>query len=342
VVGALAIVTGVAVLARAKASPDLPPTGPVALVSSTVRAIASNPAVSGQLATHADLIPGLSAFAGPAVGSVSVLSGDRTIRLWRSPFGLRVSDVEPFGERSIFVGRNGIWTWDFQSLEASRLAGPPPPGGGLPFGLQFLDPTATVRDVLSGLSPTTTVTVDGSTRVAGRPAYRLILRPRTHRTLVGRVEIDIDAERHLPLAVLVYPRAGRAALSIQFEAIDFGPIDPRIFDFTPPPGATVRNGSKGSIGASAGLGGLLAGGLGLGLGHAGSGGVRILGSGWTSVLAVPISSQPTAQGDQQLNSLLPFTGPLVSATFTYRGGREWLLVGPVSQAQLLTASKDLR
>jgi hypothetical protein len=82
--------------------------------------------------------------------------------------------------------------------------------------------------------------------VAGRDAYTLTLEPRTDQTLVGKVEVDIDAHTWLPLRAAVFARgAAGPAVSAGFTSVDFGPIDPSIYHFTPPPGTKViRPGSR--------------------------------------------------------------------------------------------------
>src|SRR5439155_18457066 len=93
--------------------------------------------------------------------------------------------------------------------------------------------------------------VGGTARVAGRAAYVLVVEPRTSATLVGRIEVSIDAESHLPLRVAVFARgAGAPAISAGFTAVGFGPIPPRTFAFSPPPGATVLPASAALRGAT--------------------------------------------------------------------------------------------
>src|SRR2546426_227734 len=67
------------------------------------------------------------------------------------------------------------------------------PGPSPGTALELADPLTLARRALRAITPTTSVTVEPDARVAGRPAYALVLRPRTPSTLVGRVEVDIDA-----------------------------------------------------------------------------------------------------------------------------------------------------
>src|SRR5205823_7231755 len=92
------------------------------------------------------------------------------------------------------------------------------------------------------IDPTTTVRGGAPERVAGRDAYRLILEPRMVRTLIGRIEIAVDAEHRMPLGVTVFARgAESAALSAAFSGVSFDAVQASIYRFAPPRGATVSN-----------------------------------------------------------------------------------------------------
>ena len=85
---------------------------------------------------------------------------------------------------------------------------------------------------------TSTVTVDGTAEVAGRPAYQLVLTPLpTERTLLREVRVAVDAEKRIPLQLTVLAPARRSRrCTVGFSDITFGPQDPSLFTFTPPPG----------------------------------------------------------------------------------------------------------
>jgi hypothetical protein len=319
---------------------ELPPVSPDRLAAESAAALAGDPTFSGTVRIHFDLgVPNLGDSDLPGVGPLGALLGDHTVRVWRSPFGARLALVEPTTERDFYLGRDGGWTWDFASLTATRVA---PPGirTGL-FPLDLLVGPEDFQGLLDGLRPTTRVVVDHGLRVAGRAAYPLALEPRTPGTLVGRVEIDVDAERHLPLALRVFPRGspGRAALEVGFTSIGFGSIDSHAFDFSPPPGAVVAR----SEAASSPLG--LLGALGFGIVGAsrlpGVEEVRTFGHDWAGVVAVRFAGAESS-GLLDLGSLLPVSGPLLSARLFERPGRFWLLAGAVPQSTLARVERLLR
>ena len=93
---------------------------------------------------------------------------------------------------------------------------------------------------LEAIDPTTEVTTSGVGTVAGRDAYELVLTPRDPETLVARVTLSMDAETNVPLRVRVYSTAiPDPAFEVGFSSVDYSTPDASLFEFTPPPGATV-------------------------------------------------------------------------------------------------------
>jgi hypothetical protein len=250
-VTAAVLLTGFAVVSgRASSAPSLPAVSARQLLARAVRALSADPTISGNVAAHIDLglpdLPdeGAAAATGPAATLISSLSGDHRLRVWHSPDGARVSDLLPVAERSIIVSRTDAWLWDSSSMTAVHLGpfGPAAPKAASTgaAAAALVDPVAIADRTLQALSPTTTVAVSGTTSVAGRDAYVLTLEPRTAQTLVGKVEVDVDAHTWLPLRAAVFARgAAGPAVSAGFTSVGFGPIDPSIYRFTPPPGAKV-------------------------------------------------------------------------------------------------------
>jgi hypothetical protein len=190
------------------------------------------------------------------------------------------------------------------------------------------------------------VTVDATARVAGRPAYVLVLRPRTDDTLVGRMEIAVDAERRVPLRIAVTPRGGdAAAVSAAFASVRFGPIDPDVYRFVPPSGATVRSARD----VLAGLAGSLAGTAPGSIDAPEPNGredpaeyARTFGHGWATVVAVRLASGALdTAGGLDPRSILPFSGPLFSIRLVERGDHAWLVYGLVPQSALAAVEGSL-
>jgi len=340
---AAALVSGAMVVFRAQASPapDLPPIAPDRLVASVLQALANRPPISGKVDAFVDLgLPSLpdSGFGSEissAAALIAEISGTHHLRVWRSADGLRVTDILPRSERALFVSRTEAWAWDFRAFTAYRL----------PFGRPgehyitpgeaagMIDPLELARHGLQAASPSTSITMAGTARVAGRPAYVLAVVPRSQTTLVRRVEIDVDAERRLPLraAVFVRGRTG-AALWTAFTSVSFASIDPGVYRFTPPPGAKVvsAGGATGDQGSQGEYGAL--------------DGLRVFGTGWDSVVAVRVPKgeerQATA-GGPDIAGLLPLSGPVLSIRLVERADHAWLVYGLVPQSALVAVEPKL-
>jgi hypothetical protein len=325
-----AVLVAVAVLVAAglalarldnRPTPDLPRVTPASLIASTARALAQDRSISGSLQVSVDLGLPQVLDLGSQGGPLSLLSGTHELKLWRSADGVRISELETTGERAVFISHGHAWAWDFESLTAYDLGRLSPTTGSMFELLTGGGSEGAVRRGLAAISETTHVAVSGATSVAGRPAYELVFAPKQQGTLVGAVEVDVDAQTRLPLAISVFPRGRKdAAIALRFSSIGFDPIDPSVFDFTPPPGARVKR-----VGLEmADIDRLLA------LTHS----FRTFGRGWTSVLAV--RAPPVAQGAGGLvaGGFLKFQGSVVSVTVANRGDHSWVLIGTVPLARL--------
>jgi outer membrane lipoprotein-sorting protein len=373
IVAAGVLVAASAALAGvARSSPSLPDVGPERLVANMIRAASHDTPVAGTLTAHLGLglpdLPdeGAGAVTGPAA-ILDSLSGDHRLRVWHSREGARLSDLLPTGERSIVVSRSESWLWDSTTMTAVRLGAGVDPGAEAAArkAASLVDPVELARHALGALDPSTVVTVGGTTSVAGRNAYVLLLTPRTDQTLVGRVELYVDASRWLPLGGAIFARGSdTAAVSAKFTEVGFGPVDPSVYDFTPPSGATVvgRRATAASppVPATPGSPNIdlccLAPGetppsppatAGIGMSHdTAHSGVRVFGEGWATIVAVRGPSLDRIE--QQLSgaafdplSLLPFSGTLFSVRTAGAGDHSWLLFGMVPQSALERVAAEL-
>ena len=353
-VGLALAVSGVVVLAgNASSTPQLPAVSPQQLLASMARAALAHGPISGEVTARIDLgIPSLSdqlAQGAPDASTLlTYLSGDHRVRVWHSADGVRLADLVTAGERDLYVSRHDVWAWDsttftayhvgplparFGRTAADREAAPAVPGTLLP------DPNELAARALHAIDPSTAVSVAQPRRVAGRDAYVLVLQPRTSDTLVGRVEISVDAAPRVPLGVDVFPRGVvRAAVSVDFTSVSFAQIKPSTFDFVPPAGARIVRPSLRSIGAE-----------GQTVAPVPAAAkpedfVRVLGQGWAEILAVRLPASSTlAQGSRgsSLTSLLPFSGPLFSLRLVDRGDHSWLIGGLVPQDALARVEAKL-
>ena len=346
-VATVVVVVGlVTVAGQASSPPVLPVTTPQALLAGTVRALAANRPISGRLNAHVDLgLPSLPdegpAASNSVVSFLASLSGEHLLKLWRSDRGLRIADLQRGSERDVVINRRDAWLWDFGGMTAYHLGPFPVDADGAARGaLGLLDPVQLSRQVLAAVTPSTQVSIGQSQWAAGRAAYTLILQPRTADTLVGSIQIALDAVRMVPLGVGIFPRGwADPALSVAFTSVSFDPVPSSTFDFSPPPGAKVV--SPGSF---------------EGAGHQPPNGkermggdvndlpVRLLGEGWSAAAALRTSAPSTSRlvlGDLDLRAFLPFSGPLMSIRLVNRDDHGWLLFGAVPQRTLRALEPEL-
>jgi outer membrane lipoprotein-sorting protein len=114
-------------------------------------------------------------------------------------------------------------------------------GRQVPANFKPLTPQQAASKFLAEIGPTTKVTVAGSTVVAGRSAYQLVIAPRTSQSLISQIVIAVDAKTYLPLQLQVFARGtSGAAFQVGFTSLTFGTPAASNFTFTPPAGAHVK------------------------------------------------------------------------------------------------------
>jgi outer membrane lipoprotein-sorting protein len=251
-----AVVAGT-IAASAATAPSLPGRSAAGLLA-IMRGATLPSAFTATISETANLgIPAL-----PDIGATSpaaLLTGTHMVNVWYAgPSHVRIQLPVSFGETDLRVNGRQVWLWDSKRQTATRLvlnpavtrhggawggSGPASrPGratGDGPAGA--LPPLQAARGLLAAIGPSTAVSVQGTTTVAGRPAYQLVITPRTPQSLIGRITIAVDATLHVPLQVQVYPRgSGSPAFQAGFTMLRPGQPAPGNFTFTPPAGATVR------------------------------------------------------------------------------------------------------
>jgi len=305
----------------AEPAPELPSVPPQSLIASALRAIARRTPLSGTVRTHMDLgIPELPSGLGDPSSPLGVLASDQTFKVWRSPDGARVAQILPFGERDVVANRAGVWVWDSTRFRAWHLD--VPPSASPPSVPSIGDLEAVVGKALEAIGPDATVTEADPTVVAGRPAYVVSLIPTSGSTLVGRIDIAIDADTRVPLRMQVFARSGPApTLDVGFESVSFSPVDPSMFTFTPPEGAAVTQVNPGAREAGS---------------EPGIPEVRTFGEGFGLIVAVRVTTVP-----EQLRRLFPYEGPIGSAVLVERGDHVWVVAGAVGPEALAEVGPKL-
>jgi outer membrane lipoprotein-sorting protein len=351
---AVAAATGLLVVAgatigRADPTPSLPPVSAERLLGSTLEALSQPFSISGDVRTTVDLgLPELPVGMGVAtpgpLSAVASLTGTQRFKVWHSPEGVRVAHITDLGEQTVVANHTDAWLWDSSMMSAQHVvyadvkeamasgavgawdAEVNPPGEAERIG----DPTEIAGRALAAVAPYADVSVGGTTRVAGRPAYTLSLTPSSSLTLIGRITVAIDAQTRLPLQLRVLAEgATEPSIASTFTSVSYDEIDASMFAFTPPEGTSV---STPGLPTEA---------------HAGADGVdgdpkttpttRTFGSGFDTRVAIRLD-QPLPLAAE---AFLPYAGPLGSVMTADVGGHTWLLFGPVGVDTLRTDAATL-
>ncbi|MCO5591108.1 hypothetical protein L7F22_045085 [Adiantum nelumboides] len=236
---ALAAAVGIGLVVApggASAAPELPPVSPEELVSSVLTAKPGP--FDGTVALDNRL--GLPAL--PGVPQAA--NGTSTARIWSGDDGKgRVSLPTAQGEKTYVADGTTLWSYDSENRTVTKI---PAKQGEKPERapeMATTDPAAAAAQAIGELRTTSTVSVDGTAEIAGRPAYQLVLDPKpTERTLLREVRIAVDAEKRVPLQLSVLANGSpEPAFQVGFTDVTFGPQDASLFAFTPPPGSTVQD-----------------------------------------------------------------------------------------------------
>jgi outer membrane lipoprotein-sorting protein len=264
----------------AQASPGLPSKTPAELLAQVADSV--TPPLTGTVVETTSLgLPSLPGTADPT-SIAALLTGSHTIRVWYSSSRhFRLAVPEPLSETDVIADGNTAWQWESTAntvteytLPAERSAPDMSPTTAP------LTPQQAAQQVLAAVGPTTTVRVDSNVTVAGQAAYQLVLAPKDSRSLIGQVQIAIDAKNGVPLRLQLYARdASSPAFQVGYTAIQFVTPAPADLTFSPPPGATVNHVNLTDQSGSS---------------HKPDD-IRVIGSSWLSVLDLP-SAGLTAPG----------------------------------------------
>jgi len=289
VVAAGAIGLGVmTVPAGARSQPSLPPVSAEDLVASVLTA--KVPALGGTITVDNALgLPALPGVATPLTQPVT------TFRVWSDGQGRgRLALPSRGGEQVLIEDGTTLWRYDSSSRTATALEhGAEPARQRSPEQPPVADPAQAARELVGTVRKTSTVAVDGTGTVAGRPVYQLVLTPApTERTVLREVRVAVDSAHRVPLQLTVLANGSPdPALQIGFSDLAVGAQDPALFRFSPPAGIKVErrpladNKEKPNAGAAPGRR------------EAGGGIIRTQGDGWDTVVVgqLPRTGQQGAQ-----------------------------------------------
>ncbi|GHB55569.1 hypothetical protein GCM10010377_53300 [Streptomyces viridiviolaceus] len=250
--------------------------------------------------------------ADPSAKLTELVSGTHTLRVAADgPDRQKLSLLEDAAEYSLIHDGKDVWGYDSRSNEvyhATASEGADQPAKEVP-----ATPKDLTDQALKAVDDTTSVTVDGTAQVAGRDAYRLVIKPKQSGSTVGAISVAVDAKTGMPLKFTLTPASGGAAVvDAGFTQVSFAKPAASTFDFTPPEGAKVteadetaakgpERGQKSEQDLAKELDGL-----------------KVIGEGWNSVATFDTGDRgglPTASAGGDLGGFLGSFGDQVKGDF---------------------------
>ncbi|MFJ8786275.1 outer membrane lipoprotein carrier protein LolA [Streptomyces sp. NPDC102476] len=259
--------------------------------------------------------------ADPSTKLTELASGTHTLRVAADGENRqKVSLLENAAEYSLIHNGKDVWGYDSKSNSVFHTT------ASESDGKQKEELPATPKDLaeeaLKASDKTTSVTVEGTAQVAGRDAYRLVIKPKDEGSTVGQITVAVDSKTGLPLKFTLTPASGGSAVvDAGFTQVSFAKPAASTFDFTPPKGAKVEEGdaaktpehSRGSERSE---------GFGKGSAHepgkGGPEGLNVIGDGWDSIATFDTGGQGVPSGSEvggDVGGFLDSLGDKVSGKF---------------------------
>ncbi|MEV6959003.1 DUF2092 domain-containing protein [Streptomyces sp. NPDC051207] len=231
--------------------------------------------------------------ADPSSRLTELANGTHTLRVAADgPDRHKLSLLENAAEYSLIHNGKDVWGYDSASNEVYHSTAEDT-GRGERKDEVPATPKDFAEQALKAVDDTTSVTVDGTAQVAGRDAYKLLIKPKQSGSTVGAISVAVDAKTGMPLKFTLTPASGGAAVvDAGFTKVSFARPAASTFDFTPPKGAKVTEDDEAAGHAprpSAKSGE-----------HLGKelDGLKVIGEGWNSVATFDTGGQglPTGSG----------------------------------------------
>ncbi|WP_329281794.1 LolA family protein [Streptomyces sp. NBC_00691] len=354
VAGVAAATIGLVPALAASGDPDLPEITAQQLIEKI--AASDTQTLSGTFRISTDLglpLEGLTSglgglaggMGGGAGGGASVDPSERLTQLVSGSHTLRVSADGPerqkltlldgSDEYSLIHNGDDVWAYDSKSKEVFHEKAPADADApGAHDGPKDKElpgtPKQLADEVLKAAGDTTSITVDGTAKVAGRDAYQLVIKPKQSGSTVQSIKIAVDAANGTPLKfTLASVEGGKPVVDAGFTKVDFSKPAASDFTFKAPEGAKVTEGGAEKAAGEKGdpFGGQLPpgledvfGGFGPGTGPgtgSDKGGVNVIGEGWTTIAKID-SGAPAPRTDEapkEFQGLLDSLGDKVTGKF---------------------------
>lgn len=243
--------------------------------------------------------------ADPTSKLTELASGTHTLRVAADgPDRQKLSLLENAAEYSLIHNGKNVWGYDSQTNEVYHSASADRTDKQQKKDETPVTPKGLTDEALKSIDTTTSVAVDGTEQVAGRDAYKLVIKPKQSGTTVGQISIAVDAKTGLPLKFTLTPASGGAAVvDAGFTQVSFSKPATSTFDFKAPKGAKVTEGDKATKAPERSRK------SGKDLGK-GLDALKVLGKGWNSIATFDTGGQGVPSGSSARGDLGGFLGSL--------------------------------
>ncbi len=263
---ALAVILGACATALAFALGAGPTPPPKRLADAIHDALAGNGSetiqgVSASIQLTDHLLEGANLASGGGGGGLasSPLVSGGSGRLWIAKDGrVRVELQSEQGDTQILLDGHTVTLYDAATNTLYRYTLPANDEGSSAAEGSDTDhevpSVAKIEEAISHLSQHATVSGAMPTNIAGRPAYTVRVSPKEGGSLLGGAELSWDAGNGVPLRAAIYSSSSSSpVIELATTEISYGPVESSVFEFSPPPGAKVEEGSLAPKSAEGGL-----------------------------------------------------------------------------------------
>jgi len=254
--------------------PLLEPLSPTQLVAAMLGAPRHQ--YQGELTVSSNLLGPDASLASTVGQQMPLPQGTSTVMVYRGAGpNLRLQVLDQQSERDVYVTSQGAWIWS-SSGEKALFVAPSPTSSSSSSDSQW-NPTEVADRLVQALQPSSELALGQSTYVGGQPSYQLVLTPRAEGSTIASVQIFVDAHTYQVLGVQVRSvYSSTPVLAMMYTSFSGTAPAPSVFDFTPPPGATVTRTTTGALAAK--------------WDPMRAPGTTTLGQGWDAVSVVPASA----------------------------------------------------
>ena len=255
--------------------------------------------------------------ADPSAKLTELATGTHTVRVAADgPDRQKLSLLENAAEYSLIHNGKDVWGYDSRSNSVYHSTAHDSAGARKKQEQAPATPDQLAKDALKAVDDTTSVSVQGTAQVAGRDAYRLVIKPKDAGSTVGQITVAVDSKTGLPLKFTLTPASGGAAvIDAGFTQISFAKPAASTFDFKTPKGAKVTEDKGHDDGAPKGDGRNGTPGKDLGMGPDG---MNVIGKGWDSIATFDTGGKGVPSGSEvggQFGGFLDSLGDKVTGKF---------------------------